>query len=443
MRKIFVLIALACSLLVCAAAQAAQITDVKWGVNKEEVLRFVVDLTDNAGYAVDIEGSVLNLTVNASKGSQVAAQGNVKSVLATSYQVVDREHYTIVRVPLRQSLSESHYKSFTLKQDPQTNRPFRVVLDIMPAQRSVKAPMQSTAKAISLMFTGRSIQGGSTLTQQLIKNMTSDDEVTVKRKVMEIFRALEFEKKYTKDDILEAYLNYIYLGQGCNGVYTAAYTYFGKHVSELDLAECACLIGITNNPSKYDPLGHLSITDPDTGEVKTSKDFNKERQMKILDVMLEQGYITQEEHDQAAAEELVFSNPYEDKDGDGQADSTKKKNTVYSWYVDQVINDVIQDLCDKYNWSEQYAKTKVFSGGLEIYTCMNPNVQAAVDAVYSDRSNLDKVSKSGQQIKSAMTIVARPEKLHLRLMCFCKTISSRFAISVTQTCILIALALSP
>lgn len=141
------LIALACSLLVCAAAQAAQITDVKWGVNKEEVLRFVVDLTDNAGYAVDIEGSVLNLTVNASKGSQVAAQGIVKSALATSYQVVDKEHYTIVRVPLRQSISESHYKSFTLKQDPQTNRPFRVVLDIMPAQRSVKAPAQSTAKA--------------------------------------------------------------------------------------------------------------------------------------------------------------------------------------------------------------------------------------------------------------------------------------------------------
>lgn len=147
MRKIFVLIALACSLLVCVAAQAAQITDVKWGVNKEEVLRFVVDLTDNAGYAVDIEGSVLNLTVNASKGSQVAAQGIVKSALATSYQVVDKEHYTIVRVPLRQSISESHYKSFTLKQDPQTNRPFRVVLDIMPAQRSVKAPTQSSVKA--------------------------------------------------------------------------------------------------------------------------------------------------------------------------------------------------------------------------------------------------------------------------------------------------------
>lgn len=149
MRKIFVLIALACSLLVCAAAQAAQITDVKWGVNKEEVLRFVVDLTDNAGYAVDIEGSVLNLTVNASKGAQVAAQGRVKSVLATSYQVVDKEQYTIVRIPLSQSVPESRYKSFTLKQDPQTNRPFRVVLDIMPAQRSVKTPAQAAAPVVS------------------------------------------------------------------------------------------------------------------------------------------------------------------------------------------------------------------------------------------------------------------------------------------------------
>ena len=166
MRKIFVLIALACSLLVCAAAQAAQITDVKWGVNKEEVLRFVVDLTDNAGYAVDIEGSVLNLTVNASKGSQVAAQGIVKSALATSYQVVDKEHYTIVRVPLRQSISESHYKSFTLKQDAQTNRPFRVVLDIMPAQRSEKAPTQSTAKAPAQ----RSVKAPAQTTAPVVSN---------------------------------------------------------------------------------------------------------------------------------------------------------------------------------------------------------------------------------------------------------------------------------
>ena len=256
-----------------------------------------------------------------------------------------------------------------------------------------------TVKAISLMFTGQDIQGGSTLTQQLIKNMTSDNEVTVKRKIMEIFRALEFEKKYTKEEILGAYLNYIYLGQNCNGVYTASYAYFGKPVSELSLAECASLIGITNNPSKYDPLGTLEVKDPETGEVKTAKDFNKERQLTILNAMLEQEYITQEEYDAAVSEELVFN-----VEGKGQGTSTTKR-TVYTWYEDQVINDVIQDLMDTYNYSEKYAKDLVFSGGLEIYSCMNPDVQAAVDKVYNDRNNLNYTSASGQTLQSAITIV--------------------------------------
>ncbi len=116
-----------------------------------------------------------------------------------------------------------------------------------------------TVKGVMNMFTGQQIVGGSTITQQLIKNMTTDDEVTVKRKITEIFRALELEKNYSKDNILESYLNYIYLGQRCNGVYTAAYRFFGNHVSDLTLAECASLIGITNYPSKYDPLVHLEV----------------------------------------------------------------------------------------------------------------------------------------------------------------------------------------
>ena len=256
-----------------------------------------------------------------------------------------------------------------------------------------------TAKAILLMFTGGDIQGGSTITQQLIKNMTDDDEVTVKRKVMEIFRALEFEKNYSKEEILEAYLNYIYLGQGCNGVYTAAYTYFGKHVSELSLAECASLIGITNNPSKYDPMSNREIKTAD-GQTKSTREYNKERQELILQAMLEQGMITQEEHDQAVAEELDFLEPGEATDIPGATN-----NTVYSWYEDQVINDVIDDLVETYGWSETYAKDKVFSGGLEIYTCMNPDVQAAVDKIYQDRNNLNATSSSGQEIQSAITIV--------------------------------------
>lgn len=252
-----------------------------------------------------------------------------------------------------------------------------------------------TTKAILCMFTGSDIQGGSTLTQQLIKNITTEDDVTVKRKIMEIFRALEFEKNYSKEDILEWYLNYIYLGQRCNGVYTASYKYFGKHVSELSLAECASLIGITNNPSKYDPLGHLEITDEETGEVTTSRDFNKQRQELILDAMLEQGYITQEEHDAAVAEELNFDN----------GKDTEANSTVYTWYEDAVIDQVLEDLQEAYDWSEEYAKTQLFSGGLEIYTCMNPDVQAAVDEIYNNRENLNYTSSTGQALQSAITVV--------------------------------------
>ncbi|MCF0124047.1 MAG: PBP1A family penicillin-binding protein [Ruminiclostridium sp.] len=252
-----------------------------------------------------------------------------------------------------------------------------------------------TVKAVTCMFTGADVQGGSTLTQQLIKNITTEDDVTVKRKVMEIFRALEFEKNYSKEDILTWYLNYIYLGQRCNGVYTASYKYFGKHVSELSLAECASLIGITNNPSKYDPLGHLEVVNEETGEVTTSRDFNKQRQELILKAMLDQDYITKEEYNAAVAEELNFDN----------GKDTQVNSSIYTWYEDAVIEQVLDDLVDTYDWSEDYARTKLFSGGLEIYTCMNPDVQAAVDEIYNNRDNLNYTSSTGQLIQSAITIV--------------------------------------
>ena len=125
------------------------------------------------------------------------------------------------------------------------------------------------------MFLGmKDTYGGSTLTQQLIKNMTDNDEVTVKRKILEIFRALEFERNYSKEEILEMYLNYIYLGESCYGVGTASYTYFGKPVSELSLAESASLISITNNPSAYDP--YIS---------ERSKERNKERQLSLIHIL--------------------------------------------------------------------------------------------------------------------------------------------------------------
>ncbi len=254
-----------------------------------------------------------------------------------------------------------------------------------------------TVKGVLDMFTGSSVQGGSTITQQLIKNLTSDNEVTVQRKILEIFRALEFEKKYKKEVILEWYLNYIYLGSHSDGVYTAAYTYFGKDVSQLSLAECASLISITNNPSIYGP--YISGRDED-GQLDTSwgRKNNAKRATLVVDLMLEQGKIDQAEHDQAVAQldaGLDFVR------GEGE----KHEESVYTWYEDQVINDVIADLMATRDYSEKVAINMVYHGGLQIETCLDPAVQAVVDQVYQDMSNLPYTSGSGQQLQSGIVVL--------------------------------------
>ena len=257
-----------------------------------------------------------------------------------------------------------------------------------------------TAQAVVSMFTGGDIQGGSTITQQLIKNLTEDNETTVKRKVTEIFRALEFDKKYDKDTILLYYLNVIPLGAGCEGVGAAAEKYFGKSVSELSLAECASLIAITNNPSRYGPYSLARVANSE-GEMWTARQWNKYRQELILDQMLEQGYISQEEHDQAVAEELQFV-------GVNAGDSGETQETtgeVYSWYEEAVVSDVIDDLIAEYGYSEKIASQLLSSGGLRIYTCIDPEVQEQAEAVYEDESNLNYTSSSGQRLQSAITII--------------------------------------
>ena len=133
------------------------------------------------------------------------------------------------------------------------------------------------------MFLGmRNDFGGSTITQQLIKNLTKQDDVTVQRKLLEIFQALELEKKYDKQDIMQWYLNVVYYGEGSYGVQAAAQTYFGKDIQNLDLAECAAIAGITNLPTYYDPFYSLAN--------------NKERQEIILHEMYKQGYISETEY---------------------------------------------------------------------------------------------------------------------------------------------------
>lgn len=152
MRKIFLLALLMCMLLLTAVAEAAQITDVKWGVDKNNVLRLVVDITDAAGYDVKLEGAKLKLTVNAKAAGQIPKMKKIKSMLADELRVVDGGSYTEVHLPLNQQINAGDYKAFVLKQDAKTGRPFRVVLDVWAAKTAAtnnSAAAASTGAAAS------------------------------------------------------------------------------------------------------------------------------------------------------------------------------------------------------------------------------------------------------------------------------------------------------
>ncbi len=260
-----------------------------------------------------------------------------------------------------------------------------------------------TAGATVNMFIGmRDTFGGSTITQQLLKNMTGDNAGTVNRKVREIFRALEFEKNYTKQEVLELYLNTIFLGKSCYGVQTAANYYFGKDVSELDLAESACLVAITNNPYQYGPMSKLVITRKDGTQV-TARQLNKERQETILKKMCNLGYISEQERDAAIAEELRFTDGTTSAEDLVAAASGGVK--VNSWFVDQVFTDVAGDLAAKENISMDSAKQRIYNSGYHIYTTLDPHVQEIAESVYYDRSNLDVTSRRGQKLQSGITII--------------------------------------
>ena len=237
---------------------------------------------------------------------------------------------------------------------------------------------RTTGAFINMFLSMKNDFGGSTITQQLIKNLTKQDDITVQRKLLEIFQALEFEKSYDKEEIMEWYLNIVYFGEGCNGVYTAAETYFGKEPKDLTLAECASIIGITNNPSKYDPF--------------ISRENNKTRQETILKQMYEQGYISKEQYDEAVAQELVFV----------RSESDDATQTIYSYYAEAVINDVVEQK----GVSRDTARTLLYSGGYQVYSCYDPSIQQAIDDVYTDLDNMpQRPSASGQQFESAIAVM--------------------------------------
>ena len=290
---------------------------------------------------------------------------------------------------------------------------------------------KGTTRAIVYTLFGKNVQGGSTITQQLVKNVTGDNEVTVKRKITEIYRALELEKRYEKDEILEAYLNEVFFGQSCYGVVTASRMYFNKDVSDLTLAECASLMGITNNPSMYDPT--LS---------SWTRENNRERQLTILGAMLEQDKISQEEYDEAKAEDIVFSNgftisgkyvgsdgtatepePEEPTTDDTESPADEEEPTIkgrYSWFTEAMIGDVADALVEKYGITDkvrdngttytayEQAWDMVHGKGYKIYTTQNPKYQKIAEDVCYDLSNIPYTSSytnsAGEQVEDQLQI---------------------------------------
>ncbi len=240
-----------------------------------------------------------------------------------------------------------------------------------------------TAGAFVNMFVGmKNTFGGSTITQQLIKNLTQQDDITVQRKLLEIFQAIEFEKDHDKKEIIEWYLNAVYFGEGCYGVQTAAQTYFGKDVSELSLAECAAIVGITNLPTYYDPF--------------YSVENNKARQENVLQCMYDQGYISKKEYEEAVAEELDFV----------RGENGPSTSSVRSYYTETVISDVISDLAAEKGISEKAAERLVYNAGYEIYCCLDKSIQDKVDKVYEDLDALPKATNgTSSQLQSGIVIV--------------------------------------
>ena len=227
-------------------------------------------------------------------------------------------------------------------------------------------------------------RGASTITQQTIKNITGDDDVDgyegVARKLREVYRAVQLEKHYTKDDVLETYLNLVSLNNNIYGVQAAANYYFNKDVGELTIGEAACIAAITRSPFANDPIDH--------------PEKNYERRVYILDKMLENGAISSQEHDAALAEEmhLIGSMTYTKSETEGYDSSAvsvyENFDDVSSYYNDAVINQCCDIFMNKYGitWNEAYQKLR--SGGYKVYTCVDLDIQKQLEEKYLDYETL-------------------------------------------------------
>lgn len=221
--------------------------------------------------------------------------------------------------------------------------------------------------------------GASTITQQLVKNVTGENEISVRRKMQEVFFARDLERNFDKTEILERYLNILPLSDGCEGIVAGAKHYFGKSATELTLPECATLAAITNNPSYYNPIRH--------------PDHAKERRDLILSQMHEQGYLDDAIYESAIQTPLNLNVPA----------AEKTTEPIRSWYLDMVVDDVVTDLSEQYGISRAAASQMVLSGGLRIDVAMDEEIQTYVENYY--RTLKTPKNEKGESAQSALIVI--------------------------------------
>lgn len=230
---------------------------------------------------------------------------------------------------------------------------------------------------------GNPTHGGSTITQQVVRNITGRTERRLERKIQEQWLAIQLERRLEKWQVLELYMNVIYMGNGCYGVQSASKMYFNKDVSELSLAECALLAGITNLPSVYNPF------------TEEGRKRSIEREQLVLRKMLELGWINQDEYDEAINEELQFAEI-------GDAERTVP---VQSYFVDYLVSEIKKDLMEQKGMSEQMALLTIYSNGIKIESTMDPEIQEVMDSVFMDDSYFHENPKVTQQPQAGMVII--------------------------------------
>ncbi len=234
---------------------------------------------------------------------------------------------------------------------------------------------------------GNSSFGGSTITQQLVKNLTGDNSSSISRKVKEWWKAYLLECYFSKEEILDMYLNVIYVGPNIYGVGAGSQYYFSKDIQELTLAECAFLAGINNSPNSYNPF------DEETDN--TEKIAN--RTITVLDKMLELEYITQEEHDTAVSE---VNNGLRFRQGTVEA-----SDGIYSYHTDALITEITQDIADKKNIAEDFATNYLYLGGLTINSTQNTNIQDETETEFNKRQYHIASREGGDPAQAAMVII--------------------------------------